>query len=151
MSDFLFFVWIEDWESLGACLWLSFRYVVVIVVLSLDGRSDIGKSIDWELRTLRCAFLALHNSRPLLTTKEWPPSYVSLHVLWEISCDWTMLMLLGVATSESMKPRPCLHLCNTVCAHFYHLLPCCTFYSDLYYCTLFCHNYHPYFTIFSPN
>ena len=46
MSDFLFCVWIEDWESLGACLWLYFRYVVVIVVLSLDGRGDIGKSID---------------------------------------------------------------------------------------------------------
>src|SRR3954467_13408845 len=39
-----------------------------------------------------------------------------------------MLMLLGVATSESMKPRPSLHLCNTVCAHVYHSLPCCTFY-----------------------
>src|ERR1041384_1958858 len=44
-----------------------------------------------------------------------------------------MLMLLGVATSEIMKPRPCFHLCNTVCAHVYHFLPCCTFYSDLYY------------------
>src|ERR1044071_4192106 len=39
-----------------------------------------------------------------------------------------MLMLLGVATSESMKPRPCFHHCNTVCAHVYHLFPCCTFY-----------------------
>src|SRR3954470_1486646 len=38
-----------------------------------------------------------------------------------------MFMLLGVATSESSKPRPCFHLCNTVCAHVYHLLPCCTF------------------------
>ena len=37
-------------------------------------------------------------------------------------------MLLGVATSESMKPRPCFHHCNTVCAHFCHLLPCCNFY-----------------------
>ena len=46
MSDFLFCEWIEDWESFGACLWLSFRYVGVIVVLSLDGRGDIGKSID---------------------------------------------------------------------------------------------------------
>ena len=40
-----------------------------------------------------------------------------------------MLMLLGVATSESMKPRPCFHHCNTVCAHDYHflfrfILPC---------------------------
>src|ERR1041385_3736784 len=51
-----------------------------------------------------------------------------MHVLVEISCDWTMLMLLGVSTSESMKPRPCFHLCNTICAHVYHLLPCCTFY-----------------------
>src|SRR3954463_398395 len=48
-----------------------------------------------------------------------------LHVLWEISCDYTMLMLLGVATSESMKPRPCFHHCNTFCAHFCHSLPCC--------------------------
>src|SRR3954463_13463806 len=39
-----------------------------------------------------------------------------------------MLMLLGVATSESMNPRPCFHHCNTVCAHVYYLLPCCTFY-----------------------
>ena len=128
MSDFLSCVLIEDWESLGACLWLSFRYVVVIVGLSLDGRGDIGKSLDWELRTLRCAFVALHNSRPLLTTKEWPPSASPLHVLWEISCDSIMLMLLGVATSESMIPRPCFHHCNTICAHVYHLFACCTFY-----------------------
>src|SRR3954469_15665894 len=40
----------------------------------------------------------------------------------------TMLMLLGVSTSESMKPRPCFHLCNTVFAHVYYFLPCCTFY-----------------------
>src|SRR4051812_18822187 len=39
-----------------------------------------------------------------------------------------MLMLLGVATSESMKPRPCFHLCNTVFAHDYHFLPCFSFY-----------------------
>src|ERR1041385_472525 len=39
-----------------------------------------------------------------------------------------MLMLLGVATSESMKPRPCFHHCNTVCAHVYHLFLCRTFY-----------------------
>src|SRR3954447_7234061 len=39
-----------------------------------------------------------------------------------------MLMLLGVATSGSMKPRPCFHHCNTVCAHVYHLFLCCTFY-----------------------
>src|SRR3954467_3978291 len=37
-------------------------------------------------------------------------------------------MLLGVATSESMKPRPCFHHCNTVCAHVYYLFACCTFY-----------------------
>src|SRR4051812_29871835 len=47
-----------------------------------------------------------------------------------------MLMLLRVATSESMKPRPCFHHCNTVCAHFCHLFTCCTFYSDLYYLAL---------------
>src|ERR1041385_927186 len=39
-----------------------------------------------------------------------------------------MLMLLGFASSESMKPRPCFHHCNTVCAHVYHLFACCTFY-----------------------
>src|ERR1041385_3007033 len=39
-----------------------------------------------------------------------------------------MLMLLGVATSESMKLRPCFHHCNIVCAHVYHLFLCCTFY-----------------------
>src|ERR1044071_8341935 len=39
-----------------------------------------------------------------------------------------MLMLLGVATSESMKPRACLHHCYTVCAHFLHMFACCTFY-----------------------
>src|ERR1041385_4131692 len=39
-----------------------------------------------------------------------------------------MLMLLRVATSESMKPRPCFHHCNTVSAHVYHLFACCTFY-----------------------
>src|SRR4051812_11125743 len=33
-----------------------------------------------------------------------------------------MLMLLGVATSESMKPRPYFHHCNTVCAHFFSLV-----------------------------
>src|ERR1041385_1576088 len=39
-----------------------------------------------------------------------------------------MLMLLGAATSESTKPWPSFHHCNTVCAHVYHLFPCCTFY-----------------------
>src|ERR1041385_4010082 len=39
-----------------------------------------------------------------------------------------MLMLLGVATSESMKPRPCFHHCYTVCAHLCHMFACCTFY-----------------------
>src|ERR1044071_6101359 len=39
-----------------------------------------------------------------------------------------MLMLLGVATSESMKPRPCFHHCYTVCFHFCHMSACCTFY-----------------------
>src|ERR1044072_2484093 len=39
-----------------------------------------------------------------------------------------MLMLLGVVTSESMKPRPCFHLCYTACAHFCHMFACCTFY-----------------------
>src|SRR3954464_8704220 len=39
-----------------------------------------------------------------------------------------MLMLLGVVTSESMMPRPCFHHFNTVFAHFYYLLPCCTIY-----------------------
>src|SRR4051812_903658 len=39
-----------------------------------------------------------------------------------------MLMLLGVATSESMKLRPCFHHCYIVCAHFCHLFACCTFY-----------------------
>src|ERR1041385_9482898 len=39
-----------------------------------------------------------------------------------------MLMLLGVATSESVKPRPCFHHCYTVCAHFCHMFACCTFY-----------------------
>src|SRR3954469_16792731 len=39
-----------------------------------------------------------------------------------------MLMLLGVATSESMNPRPCFHHCNTIFAHVYHLFACCTFY-----------------------
>src|SRR3954467_10884160 len=46
-----------------------------------------------------------------------------------------MLMLLGVATSESMKPRPCFHHCNTVCAHVYYLFACCNFY---YRFILFC-------------
>ena len=45
-------------------------------------------------------------------------------ILVEISCVSTMLMLLGVTTSESMKPRPCY----TICAHFFHSLPCCNFY-----------------------
>src|SRR3954469_11120256 len=40
-----------------------------------------------------------------------------------------MLMLLGVATSESMNPRPCFHHCNTICAHVYPLFACCTFYD----------------------
>src|SRR3954463_15018862 len=39
-----------------------------------------------------------------------------------------MLMLLGVSTSESMKPRPCFHHCNTVCDHVYYLFACFTFY-----------------------
>src|SRR3954470_12414976 len=39
-----------------------------------------------------------------------------------------MLMLLGVATSESMNPRPFFHHCNTICAHVYHLFACCPFY-----------------------
>src|ERR1041385_5685185 len=39
-----------------------------------------------------------------------------------------MLMLLRVATSESMKPRPCFHHCYTVCAHFFHMFAFCTFY-----------------------
>src|ERR1041385_6976391 len=39
-----------------------------------------------------------------------------------------MLMLLRVATSESMKPRPCFHHCYTVCAHFYCMFAFCTFY-----------------------
>src|ERR1044071_828515 len=45
-----------------------------------------------------------------------------------------MIMLFGVATSESMKPRPCFHLCNTVCAHVYHLLPCCTLFRFILPC-----------------
>src|SRR3954470_10201954 len=39
-----------------------------------------------------------------------------------------MLILLGVATSESMKPRLCFHHCNIVCAHIYYLFACCNFY-----------------------
>src|ERR1041385_7747493 len=39
-----------------------------------------------------------------------------------------MLMLLRVFTSESMKPKPCFQHCYTVCAHFCHLIACCTFY-----------------------
>src|ERR1041385_2124172 len=39
-----------------------------------------------------------------------------------------MLMLLGVATSESMKPRTCFHHCNTVYTHVYYMFACCTFY-----------------------
>src|SRR3954462_8502208 len=39
-----------------------------------------------------------------------------------------MFMLLGVATSESMKPRPCFHHCYTVCSHFCHMFACFTFY-----------------------
>src|ERR1041385_8577650 len=39
-----------------------------------------------------------------------------------------MLMLLRVATSESMKPRPCFHHCYTVCTHFCYMFACCTFY-----------------------
>src|ERR1041385_8096902 len=39
-----------------------------------------------------------------------------------------MLMLLGVANSESMKPRPCFHHWYTVCDHFCHKCACCTFY-----------------------
>src|ERR1041385_5473481 len=39
-----------------------------------------------------------------------------------------MLMLLGVDTSESMKPRPCFHHFYTVCSHIYYLFACCTFY-----------------------
>src|SRR3954471_21399625 len=39
-----------------------------------------------------------------------------------------MLMLLGVATSESMKPKPFFHNFYTVCAHFFHMFACCTFY-----------------------
>src|SRR4051812_9553140 len=38
-----------------------------------------------------------------------------------------MLMLLGVATSESMKPRHCFHHCYTVCAHCCHMFACFTF------------------------
>ena len=39
-----------------------------------------------------------------------------------------MLMLLGVATTEIMKPRPFSHHFYAVYAHFCHLLPCCHFY-----------------------
>src|ERR1041385_6384078 len=39
-----------------------------------------------------------------------------------------MLMSLGVATSESMKPRPCFHHCYTVCTYFCHIFTCCSFY-----------------------
>src|SRR3954470_19865549 len=39
-----------------------------------------------------------------------------------------MLMLLRVATSESMKPRPCFHHCYIVCTHFCYIFACCTFY-----------------------
>src|SRR3954464_2760741 len=39
-----------------------------------------------------------------------------------------MLMLLGVATSESMKPRPCFHHCNSVRSDVYYLFACRTFY-----------------------
>src|SRR4051812_12581917 len=60
-----------------------------------------------------------------------------------------MLMLLGVATSES-KPRPCFHHCNTVCAHVYYLF-CLLHFLLQIYITLLCHTYHPYFTISSPN
>src|ERR1041385_4589072 len=39
-----------------------------------------------------------------------------------------MLMLLRVATSESMKHRPCFHHCYTVFTHFCYMFACCTFY-----------------------
>src|ERR1041385_5265792 len=39
-----------------------------------------------------------------------------------------MLMSLGVSTSESMEPGPCFHHCYTVCAHFFHMFACCTYY-----------------------
>ena len=39
-----------------------------------------------------------------------------------------MLMLLGVATSESMKPWPCFQALQYRFSHFYYLLPCCNFY-----------------------
>src|ERR1041385_1340533 len=38
-----------------------------------------------------------------------------------------MLTLLIVATSESMKPRPCFHHCYTVYTHVYYMFACCTF------------------------
>src|ERR1041385_1598651 len=40
-----------------------------------------------------------------------------------------MLMLLRVAISEIMKPRPCFHHCYTVCTHFCYMFACCTFYE----------------------
>ena len=39
-----------------------------------------------------------------------------------------MLMLLGVPTSESMKPRPCFQALLHRFSHFCYLFACCNFY-----------------------
>ena len=58
------------------------RYVVVFVSTIFG-----WPRWHWEIhrcgtQTLRCALVALHNSRPLLTTKEWSSSYAFLACFW---------------------------------------------------------------------
>ena len=81
------------------------------------------------IRTLRCVFVALRNSHPLLIHEKNDLRVTSsLHAFGGNIMSSIMLMLLRVATSEIMKPMTCFHHCNTVCAHVYYLFACCNFY-----------------------
>ena len=81
------------------------------------------------IRTLRCAFVALCNSHPIWSTKEWSPSNVYLACIFmgNIMC-LIILMMWELVTSESMKPRPYFQALNHHLSHFCHLFACYHFY-----------------------
>ena len=78
-----------------------------LLVLSLDAQSDkLGCPLmgTW---TLRCACVALHDSHPTWFTRNDFRAMSFMHVVRGSIICLIMLMLLRVATSESIIPRPC--------------------------------------------
>src|SRR5664279_3125823 len=98
-----------------------------------------------------CSFVALRKSHPVLIHKKSDLRVTFIMHAFEgfIMC-LIMLMLLRVATSESMIPRPCFQVLKH---HLLSVLLLVTYLPFLLqiYITLFYHPYYPYFIISSPN